>query len=243
MQSTRSSLVALILALYFMFQPVSSYAHGEGPWNDFMIDSKNRQVELTLEEVKKLVGDIALERRMITAWPDTGLRSMRINITALQEEVDGMLNHMKEEDGIYLQLPSTLRDIPQAGRSVTGSYALEIALELIDHIAEMESLQAFQDDLEEDGITAYMFDLMDTYLDKMVVYGYFQQTKQQLGYMETAFQSRTAMQDLKYHLRKLLLEWGFDGLAASLIDNQETEQNTSSADTSTSLYGGALPAE
>ena len=95
MQSTRSSLVALILALYFMFQPVSSYAHGEGPWNDFMIDSKNRQVELTLEEVKKLVGDIALERRMITAWPDTGLRSMRINITALQEEVDGMLNHMK----------------------------------------------------------------------------------------------------------------------------------------------------
>lgn len=206
-----------------------------------MIDSKNGQVELTIEQIKKVIADIALERRQVTVWPDPELGNLRISITVLQEEVDAMLNHLKEEDGITLQLPSTLRDNPQAGRSVTGSTALEIALELIDYISAMEGLESFQNDLNEDGISAYMFDLMDTYLDKMVVYGILQQTRQQLAGVETAYYVRTATQDLKYHLRRLFLYLGLEDLAASLVKDPAVQQDK--ADTEVPVYGGALPSE
>ncbi len=241
MRNPDSFLAAIFAALYLAFQPVTGFAHGEGPWNDFMIDSKNAQVELTLEGVKKVVADIVLERRQVTAWPDPELRNLRISIIVLQEEVDAMLNHLKEDDGISLQLPSTLRDNPQAGRSVTGGTGLEIALELIDYISAMESLESFQDDLNGDGITAYMFDLMDTYQDKMVVYGIFQQTRQQLVGVETAYYSRTATQDFKYHLRRLFLYLGLEGLATSLVEDPALQQDN--ADTEVPIYGGALPSE
>ena len=241
MRNRIPSLSALFLTVFFAFQPVTGFAHGEGPWNDFMIDNKNAQVEITVERVKKTIADIALARRQVTSWPDPELRNLRISIIVLQEYVDAMLNHLKEEDGIYLQVASALRDNPQAGRSVAGSYALELALELIDYISAMESHEAFANDLTEDGITAYMFDLMDTYLDKMYVYGRLQQTTAHLAALQAAHDSRTVSGDFKYHLRRLFLQLGLNSLANWLVETPVTEPDK--ADTDTLEYGGALSTE
>ena len=242
MRYTCLNLSVLFPVFFLAVLPAASFAHGEGPWNDYMIDSKNTQIEQSLEQVKKTIADIALERRQVSDWPDAELRNLRISMIVLQEEVELMLAHLKEEDGIYLQITSALRDKPQAGRSVNGSYALEIALELIDYVSAMESQAAFANDLEADGITAYMFDLMDTYLDKMYVYGRLQETTGLMAAMEAADQSRTAMSDLKYHLYILFTDWGLESLAALMVD-APAEQAAATEGAEVHVYGGALPTQ
>lgn len=246
MKTNPPNFLSQLLSVLMLIQPVCSYAHGEGPWNSFMIDNKNEQVEQSIEQVKQVIGDIALERREVTEWPDPQLRQLKVSLTVLKEEVDGMLLHMQQADGISLQLPSTLKDNPQAGRSVTGMHVIEIALEMIDYIAALESQEAFASDLDADGITAYMFDLTDTYLDKMLVYRKLQQTTEKLVAAETNFNNRTASADFKFHLRQWLLNMGFEGLAASLAEEPVTSTVTNpdpAAAVTNPEYGGVLNPE
>ena len=246
MKTIQSIFLTLLLSALMLILPVTSNAHGEGPWNSFMIDNKNDQVEQSIEQVKQVIGDIALERREVTEWPDPQLRQLKVSLTVLKEEVDGMLLHMQQADGISLQLPSTLKDNPQAGRSVTGMHVIEIAMELIDYISDMESQEAFASDLDADGITAYMFDLTDTYLDKMLVYSKLQQTTEKLAAAEAKFNERTASADFRFHLRQWLQNMGFESLAASLAEEPATSTATNpepAAAASTSQYGGVLNPE
>ena len=243
MKTIQPTFLTLLLSALMLILPVTSYAHGEGPWNSFMIDNKNEQVEQSIEQVKQVIGDIALERRDVTEWPDPQLHQLKVSLTVLKEEVDGMLLHMQQADGISLQLPSTLKSNPQAGRSVTGGNAIEIAIELIDYVSDMETQEAFASDLDADGITAYMFDLTDTYLDKMLVYSKLQQTTEKLVAAEAKFNERTASTDFRFHLRQWLQNMGFEGWAASLADEpaSSTPPNPDpAAAASTSQYGGVL---
>ena len=205
-----------LLSVLLFCNPVTVFAHGEDYWNDFVIDNKNDQVETTMAQVTKVLGDVARGRRDVTSWPDPEVRSLQINLESMQEEIEAMLNHLKEEDGIYLQLPSALRDHPQAGRSVAGAHALEMAIEQVDYISAKEGPLAFIEELETDGVSVYMIDLMDAYTDTMGVYKTLQQSGMQLVEVRAEFENRTATEDFRFHLGRFLLWAGMDGLAARL---------------------------
>jgi hypothetical protein len=195
-------------------------AHGEY-WNDFIIDNKNDIVETTIEHVRKEIADIVLARRKVTSWPDPVLRQLKIELVVLQEELEYMLEHLKEEDGIHLQLPTALRENPQAGRSVAASHAVEMAIMLVDHIAGLEDQYKFEEELHEEGIGAYMFDLMDAYADTMSVYKDLQAKNLLIEEKEAVISShgeRTLGQDLKFHLGRFFRWIGLDGLADPLME-------------------------
>ena len=205
-----------LLSVLLLSNPVAVFAHGEDYWNDFIIDNKNDLVETTMAQVKKVLGDVARGRRQVSSWPDVEVRNLRINLIAMQEESEEMLNHLKEEDGIYLQLTSALREYPQAGRAVAGAHALEISIELLDYISAMEGPEAFIEELEMDGASVYMIDLIDAYTDTMGVYKTLQQSGKQLVEVRAEFENRTATEDFRFHLGHLLLWAGMDGLASTL---------------------------
>lgn len=203
-------------AAILLFQTEHVQAHGEDYWNDFVINNKNDQVETSMAQVTKVLGDVARSRRQVTSWPDPEIRNLLINLQAMQEEIDAMLIHLKDADGIYLQLASALREHPQAGRSVAGSHALETAIELLEYVSALEGQQAFVDELETDGVVVYMIDLMDSYTDTMGVYKTLQQSQQRLIELNTAIAGRTATADFKFHLRRLLVWMGLADLATKL---------------------------
>ena len=141
-------------------------AHGETDWNDFKIDNKNDSVATSIQHVRQLISDVVLGRREIPEWPDRELLRARDELVHLEEEMEGLLNHFTKA-GVYLQLSSSLIANPRAGRSVAGSHAVEIAIELLEHIASLDSPAAFEEELHAGGNGVYMFDLLDSYTDQM----------------------------------------------------------------------------
>lgn len=98
------------------------------------------------------------------------LSCLRKTLADLQEELDDLLGHFKE-DGINIRNKIELHKHPRAGRSVSANMAIETTMALVEHINSLENPQAFESELHEDGIGAYMFDLMDSYLEQMSLYG------------------------------------------------------------------------
>ncbi|MBT8098724.1 MAG: hypothetical protein KJO82_03185, partial [Gammaproteobacteria bacterium] len=145
-------------------------AHGEADWNEFKIDNKNKGVATSLAYAREEISDVVMGRRTVSRWPDLELLRLRDQLALLSEEVDDMLNHFRE-DGIILQVNRSLRENPRAGQAVAGSHALEMCIELLDHMAALDSAAAFADELHDGGIGAYMFDLMDAYAENMALYG------------------------------------------------------------------------
>ncbi len=209
----------MILILYLSFTSVSVSAHMEGAWNDFMIDNKNDRAEVTLSYVRKQIADISLGRKSVTSWPDPVLIQLRRDLLILIEEYEFMLSHLEEADGIHIQIKSTLLENPRAGRSVAASYAVELALELVNHIASQEDQYAFKKELNVDGKGAYIFDLMDSYTESMAVYKLLQEktletTDQQ--FILNTLSNRTIWQDFKFHLGRFFRWIGHEELAVSL---------------------------
>ena len=166
---TRYVLVPTFLVFFFI-PSGKILAHTEGAWNDFMIDNKNDTAEVTLAYVRKQIADLALGKKRVTNWPDPELMQLKRDLLVLIEEYEYMLNHLQEADGIHIQIKRTLLENPRAGRSVAASYAVELALELVEHIASQEDQYAFKRELNVDGKGAYIFDLMDSYTESMSVY-------------------------------------------------------------------------
>lgn len=160
---------AVLLAVFSLAFLGDVSAHGESDWNDFKVDNKNNSVEAHIQHVRQLISDIVLGRREISRWPDRELLRARDELVHLKEEMDDMLNHFTE-DGVHLQLTDSLRSNPRAGRSVAASHAVEICVELIEHIASLDGPAAFEEELHTGGKGLYMFDLMDSYADQMGLY-------------------------------------------------------------------------
>jgi hypothetical protein len=213
------SIYTFVISILIAVPSMPVIAHGEGDWNDFMIDNKNDLVETTLEYVRKQIADIVLARKKVTTWPDPVFRQLRIELLVLHEELEYLLNHLQEEDGIHIQVKSTLLENPQAGRSVAASYAIEYALELVDYIASLEDQYAFKKELNEDGPGAYIFDLMDAYTQSMAVYKSLQQKSLEVSDNQLildALSNRTLWQDIKFHMGRLFRWIGQDDMAESL---------------------------
>ena len=161
---------AIIVGLFGMASAADIAAHGDQDWNEFTIDNKNDQVEQKIQQVKNLVADVVLQRRNVTEWPDPELLRTRDELVLLQEELEDMVNHFTE-DGIRVQLPSSLRENPRAGRGVAGSFAVETGIRLLEHMAAAENRAAIEQEMHTDGTAAMLFDLMDAYADNMALYG------------------------------------------------------------------------
>jgi hypothetical protein len=156
----------LISGLIFL---TNAFAHGDMDWNDFTIDNKNDLVVVNIQHVKKVISNVVLARRAVTRWPDHELVLLEKTLADLQEELDDLLGHFKE-DGINIRYNMELHEHPRAGRSVSANMAVETAMALVEHINSLENPQVFESELHEDGIGAYMFDLMDSYLEQMSLY-------------------------------------------------------------------------
>jgi len=216
---TLPDIYSILLVSCLSLSPVPALAHGEGDWNDFMIDNKIDTVATTIQYVRKQIADIVLGRKNITSWPDPVLRQLKIELMVVNEELEFLLNHLQETDGIHIQVKSTLLENPQAGRSVAASYAAELALELVEHIASLEDQYAFKKELNEDGKGAYIFDLMDSYTESMAIYKSLQQKSLEVTdnkFILDALSNRTFWQDIKFHLGKFFRWIGQDELAESL---------------------------
>lgn len=146
------------------------FAHGEADWNEFKIDNKNKAVAEQLAHAREVISDVVLGRREVTEWPDLELMRMRDRLEHLGEEVDGMLAHFRD-DGLLIQFADTLREHPRAGQSVAARHAITTCIELLDHMASLDGVAAFENELHEDGLAAYIFDLMDAYVENMALYG------------------------------------------------------------------------
>ncbi len=199
-----------------------------------MIDNKNDNAAVMLTYVRKQIADIALGRKQMTSWPDPILIQLRRDLMILVEEYEYMLNHLQEADGIHIQIKQTLLDNPRAGRSVAASYAVELALELVEHIAAQEDQYAFKRELNQDGKGAYIFDLMDSYTESISVYKSLQeQSGENLNnqFIINALSNRTLWQDIKFHLGRFFRWLGMEDLAVS-FQTIDTSSNISTSEVS-----------
>jgi hypothetical protein len=166
----------ILFSLCGIFTFTHVLAHGELVWNDFTIDNKNDSIIAIISQVRKEISDIILVRREVREWPDRELSRLREELSHLLEEHEGLLNHFKEQK-INLNSTRQLRANPRAGRSMTASLAMETTIALIDYIASLKDQHLFEEDLHLGGKGAYMFDLMDAYVDKMDLYSELVQLK------------------------------------------------------------------
>jgi len=160
---------SFIFAWFGLLALPEASAHGDMDWNDFTVDSKTDSIDTAIQHMQKVIADIILERRPVTSWPDTELSGLSIELEHLHEEMEYMLAYFKEA-GVRIQLSSDLKTNPRAGRAVTATSALETAVALIEYMGSLPDHRAFEDELHEGGKGAYMYDLLESYKDKMGVY-------------------------------------------------------------------------
>jgi len=160
---------SFIFAWFGLLALPDASAHGDMDWNDFTIDSKTDSIDAAIQHVQRVIADIILERRPVTLWPDTELSGLKVELEHLHEEMEYMLAYFKDA-GVRIQLSRELRANPRAGRAVTATTALETAVALIEYMNTLPDHRTFEDELHEEGKGAYMYDLLESYKDKMGVY-------------------------------------------------------------------------
>lgn len=168
-QKFQKALIPFCAAVTVALVSLEVRAHGDMDWNDFTIDSKNDSIETMIQHVQDVIADVTLARRPVPVWPDNELQQLRTELLHQQEELDDLLNHFNEA-GIRYQVKRVLLEHPRAGRTVTGSHAVETAIALIDYMHSLDDHLAFEDELHEEGKGAYMYDLLESYRDRMEVY-------------------------------------------------------------------------
>jgi len=160
---------SFIFAWFGLLALPDALAHGDMDWNDFTVDSKTDSIDTAIQHVQTVIADIILERRPVTSWPDTELSGLKVELEHLHEEMKYMLAYFKDA-GVRIKLSRDLRTNPRAGRAVTAISALETAVALIEYMNTLQNHSAFEYELHEEGKGAYMYDLLESYKDKIGVY-------------------------------------------------------------------------
>jgi hypothetical protein len=147
----------------------NGYAHGAMDWNDFTMDNKTAGVLVSIDHLNKVIADIVMARRPVPLWPDPELMAAQRDVIDLQDELEDMLVHFRE-DGIDTRIYSVLHTHPRAGRAVATLMALEAAENVLSYIISTKDKNVFAAELEQDGIPAYMLDLLDAYVEQIALY-------------------------------------------------------------------------
>lgn len=162
--------VALVLVLTAWPDPGRiAFAHGGGNWDPFTISVVNNRARDRVIEAQMLVSDIIRGRVGRNEWPVDAVAEALNALRTAREEVDEILEHYVN-DGVNVELSSSLHSQPQAGRTMAASRALSAAIALLERAAAAASANDFVDEFYAAGLAASLYELIDAHRDRMAVY-------------------------------------------------------------------------
>ncbi len=164
------SAFALAGLLFFGTTAVAPvHAHGGGNWEPFTIKVVNDRARTRITEFQVMLADVIRRRSAAGNWPLAADAERRDELITAKEEVDEIIEHYIN-DGINVQLTTTLHSMPQAGRTVAASQALGAALALLEHSKRFEAAADFVDEFYSGGVVARLLELVDAQRDRMDLY-------------------------------------------------------------------------
>jgi len=164
-----SSLHKAILSLGFFCCISSVAAHDIGNLNDASLDRTNDIVVTSVERVQQLLANIFQYSPSPAIWPHPEILKIRDELLHMQEETVMALEYLVD-NGINIQNPHVLRSDPMAGRTVSASQAIDVAMNLLNHAASLASQDDFIKEIYNSGLSAYMYNLLGAHKDRMELY-------------------------------------------------------------------------
>jgi hypothetical protein len=161
-----------IYVMAFMFSclvNVQVYAHDYSNLNEIMIDRSNESIVNSLFQIQSFLTDIFRKSYKAESWPDRKITLLRNDLMHQKEEANMNLDYFVAS-GINIQSVEVLFNNPLAGRSLAGNQGVETAYALLKHIDTLESQEAFVKEIYSSGQSAYMYNLVTAYREKMELY-------------------------------------------------------------------------
>lgn len=147
----------------------SAFGHGGGNWNAFRIDRVTDDAYDRVVEAQAQIGNIISQRTRVDEWPAPALKHRRDELIGLKDEMDEILEHFIL-DGLNIDHPDTRRAEPRVGRSLAASKALNAVIALLNRALDSEDQSAFVAEFYGGGPAAWMYESIDSNLDRMVLY-------------------------------------------------------------------------
>ncbi len=172
------SALALVGLMFFgatVVPPV--HAHGGGNWEPFTIRVVNDRARTRIIEFQATVAEIIRRRAAAGTWPLAADAERRDELITAKEEVDEIIEHYVN-DGVNVQLTTTLHGMPQAGRTIAASQALAAAIALLEHSKRFEAAADFVDEFYSGGVVARLLELVDAQRDRMDLYALLAQAEE-----------------------------------------------------------------
>lgn len=145
-------------------------AHDAANLNDTGVERMNDSIATKMLEVQVLLSEYFQRRRKPAAWPDQDLTRLESDLQHMKEDADMSLEYFLAK-GVNIQSPEVLKGYPIAGRAVAASQAVNTAIALARHVLALESQEALVKEVYGQGLTAYMYNLVGAYREKMDLYG------------------------------------------------------------------------
>ena len=145
-------------------------AHDAANLNDTGVERMNDAIAAKMLEAQVLLSEYFQRRRKPANWPDEDLTRLESDLEHMKEDADMSLEYFLAQ-GVNIQSPAVLRENPIAGRAVAASQAVNTAIALARHVLELESQEALVKEVYAQGLTAYMYNLVGAYREKMDLYG------------------------------------------------------------------------
>lgn len=159
----------LAATLYLLACP-GSLAHDAANMNDTGVERMNDSIAAKMLEVQVLLSEYFQRRRKPATWPDQDLVRLESDLEHMKEDADMSLEYFLAR-GVNVQSPEVLKEYPIAGRAVAASQAVNTAIALARHVVGLESQEALVKEVYSQGLTAYMYNLVGAYREKMDLYG------------------------------------------------------------------------
>jgi len=147
----------------------NTYAHDASSLNDDAIDRMNDTIVNNVLQTQGVLSGIFQRQRADAAWPDPEIDRLQSELMHLKEESELTLEYLLAS-GANLQSAESLMANPRAGRSVSADQAIDTAIALLKHASTLENLDAFVKEIYTGGQSAYMYNLLTAYREKMALY-------------------------------------------------------------------------
>ena len=162
------SFPGFLLALAFLAPPAAT-AHEAANLNDYGVQRMNDTIAAKVLEAQVLMSEYFQRRRKPEQWPDQDLTRLESDLKHLKEDADMSLEYLLGQ-GVNIQDPAALKANPIAGGAVAGSQAVNTAISMVQHAASLDSQDAFVKEIYGQGLSAYMYNLVGAYREKMDLY-------------------------------------------------------------------------
>ena len=159
-------IIAVMLSLIISF---NGQAHEYTNLNEIMIDRTNESIGSSITQVQSYLSEIFRQRYKPETWPDTKLTVLRNDLMHQKEEANMSLDYFVA-NGVNIQSAEALFNNPLAGRALAASQGIETAFALLKYVNTLESQEAFVKEIYSGGISAYMYNLITAYREKMDLY-------------------------------------------------------------------------